>query len=78
MEGALVVVDASVVTSLVGFMMVADAFIEDPDGVELITSVVAVVVDISCDDVDRVHVEDGNTDSVEVSEVLCPNTPVKV
>ena len=78
MEGALVVVGASVVTSLVGFMVVADAFIEDPDGVELITSVVAVVVDISCDDVDRVHVEDGNTDIVVFIELLCPNTPVKV
>ena len=80
-EGASVVVGASVVASLVGFMVVTDAFVEGPDGVELITSVEAavaevVVVDISC--VGRVDIEDGVTDSVGVNEVLCPDTPVKV
>ena len=64
-------------------MAVTDALVEGPDGVELITSVMAavaedVVVDISCDDVDRVDIEDGVTDSVGVNEVLCPDTPVKV
>ena len=64
-------------------MAVTDALVEGPDGVELITSVEAavaedVVVDISCDDVDRVDIEDGVTDSVGVNEVLCPDTPVKV
>ena len=82
-EGASVVVGASVVASLVGFVAVTDALVEGPDGVELITSVEAavaevVVVDISCDDVGRVDIEDGVTDSVGVSEVLCPDTPVKV
>ena len=80
-EGASVVVGASVVASLVGFMVVTDAFVEGPDGVELITSVEAavaevVVVDISS--VGRVDIEDGVTDSVGVNEVLCPDTPVKV
>ena len=80
-EGASVVVGASVVASLVGFMVVTDAFVEGPDGVELITSVEAavaevVVVDISC--MGRVDIEDGVTDSVGVNEVLCPDTPVKV
>ena len=64
-------------------MAVTDALVEGPDGVELITSVMAavaedVVVDISCDDVDRVDIEDGVADSVGVNEVLCPDTPVKV
>ena len=84
-EGASVVVGASVVASLVGFVVVTDAFVEGPDGFELITTVEAavaeaVVVDISCtcDDVGRVDIEDGVTDSVGVSEVLCPDTPVKV
>ena len=82
-EGASVVVGASVVASLVGFVAVTDALVEGPDGVELITSVEAavaevVVVDISCDDMGRVDIEDGVTDSVGVSEVLCPDTPVKV
>ena len=82
-EGASVVVGASVVASLVGFVAVTDALVEGPDGVELITSVEAavaevVVVDISCDDVGRVDIEDGVTDSVGVSEVLCPDTPVRV
>ena len=43
------------------------------------------MVDISCDDVDRVHVEvdrvhveDGVSDSVGINEVFCPDTPVKV
>ena len=63
--------------------MVTDAFVEGPDVVELIASVEAavaevVVVDISCDDMGRVDTEDGVTDSVGVSEVLCPDTPVKV
>ena len=54
--------------------MVTDAFVEGPDGVELITSVEAAVaevveVDISCDDVGRVDIEDGVTDSVGVNEV---------
>ena len=80
-EGASVVVGASVVASLVGFMVITDAFVEGPDGVELITSVEAavaevVVVDISC--MGRVDIEDGVTDSVGVNEVLCPDTPVKV
>ena len=82
-EGASVVVSASVVASLVGFMVVTDASVEGPDGVELITSVEAavaedVVVDISCDDVGRVDTEDGVTDSIGLNEVLCPDTPVKV
>ena len=82
-EGASVVVGASVVASLVGFVAVTDALVEGPDGVELITSVEAavaevVVVDISCDDMGRVDIEDGVIDSVGVSEVLCPDTPVKV
>ena len=82
-EGASVVVGASVVASLVGFVAVTDALVEGPDGVELITSVEAavaevVVVDISCDDMGRVDIEDGVTDSVGVSDVLCPDTPVKV
>ena len=82
-EGASVVVGASVVASLVGFVVVTDAFVEGSDVVELIASVEAavaevVVVDISCDDVGRVDIEDGVTDSVGVSEVLCPDTPVKV
>ena len=82
-EGASVVVGASVVASLVGFVAVTDALVEGPDGVELITSVEAavaevVVVDISFDDMGRVDIEDGVTDSVGVSEVLCPDTPVKV
>ena len=82
-EGASVVVGASVAASLVGFVAVTDALVEGPDGVELITSVEAavaevVVVDISCDDMGRVDIEDGVTDSVGVSEVLCPDTPVKV
>ena len=82
-EGASVVVGASVVASLVGFVVVTDAFVEGPDVVELIASVEAavaevVVVDISCDDMGRVDIEDGVTDSVGVSEVLCPDTPVKV
>ena len=82
-EGASVVVGASVVASLVGFVAVTDALVEGPDGLELITSVEAavaevVVVDISCDDMGRVDIEDGVTDSVGVSEVLCPDTPVKV
>ena len=82
-EGASVVVGASVVASLVGFVAVTDALVEGPDGVELITPVEAavaevVVVDISCDDMGRVDIEDGVTDSVGVSEVLCPDTPVKV
>ena len=64
-------------------MAVTDALVEGPDGVELITSVEAavaevVVVDISCDDMGRVDIEDGVTDSVGVSEVICPDTPVKV
>ena len=64
-------------------MAVTDALVEGPDGVELIPSVGAavaevVVVDISCDDMGRVDIEDGVTDSVGVSEVLCPDTPVKV
>ena len=64
-------------------MAVTDALVEGPDSVELITSVEAavaevVVVDISCDDMSRVDIEDGVTDSVGVSEVLCPDTPVKV
>ena len=63
--------------------MVTDAFVEGPDGVELITSVETAVaevveVDIFCDDVGRVDIEDGVTDSVGVNEVLCPDTPVKV
>ena len=63
--------------------MVTDIVIEGPDVVEPITSVEAtlakaVVLDISCDDVDRVHVEDGVTDSVGINEVFCPDTPVKV
>ena len=56
--------------------MVTDAFVEGPDGVELITSVEAavaevVVVDISCDDVGRVDIEDahGDTDSIGLNEV---------
>ena len=62
--------------------MVTDAIVEGPDGVELITSVEAavaeaVVLDISCDDVGRVDIEDGVTDSVWLNEVLCPYTPVK-
>ena len=82
-EGASVVVGASVVASLDGFVVLTDAFVEGPDGVELITSVETavaevVVVDISCDDVGRVDIEDGVSDSVGVSEVLCPDTPVKV
>ena len=82
-EGASVVVGASVVASLVGFVAVTDALVEGPDGVELITSVEAavaevVVVDISFDDMGRVDIEDGVTDSVGVGEVLCPDTPVKV
>ena len=82
-EGASVVVGASVVASLVGFVAVTDTLVEGPDGVEPITSVEAavaevVVVDISCDDMGRVDIEDGVTDSVGVSEVLCPDTPVKV
>ena len=82
-EGASVVVGASVVASLVGFVAVTDTLVEGPDGVELITSVEAavaevVVVDISCDDMGRVDIEDGVTDSVGVSDVLCPDTPVKV
>ena len=82
-EGASVVVGASVVASLVGFVAVTDALVEGPDGVELITSVEAavaevVVVDIACDDMGRVDIEDGVTDSVGVSEVLCPDTPVRV
>ena len=64
-------------------MAVTDALVEGPDSVELITSVEAavaevVVVDISCDDMGRVDIEDGVTDSVGVSEVLCPDTSVKV
>ena len=64
-------------------MAVTDALVEGPDSVELITSVEAavaevVVVDISFDDMGRVDIEDGVTDSVGVSEVLCPDTPVKV
>ena len=90
LEGAFVVVGASVVASLVGFMVVTDAIIEGPDAVELVASVEAtlakaVLVDISCDDVDRVHVEvdrvhveDGVSDSVGINEVFCPDTPVKV
>jgi len=63
--------------------VVTDAIVEGPDGVELITSVEAavaeaVVLDISCDDVGRVDIEDGVTDSVGVSEVFCPDTPFKV
>ena len=63
--------------------MVTDAVIEGPDAVELIDSVEvavaeAVVVDISVDDVDRVDIEDGVTDSMGVKEALCPDTPVKV
>ena len=63
--------------------MVTDAVIEGPDAVELIDSVKvavaeAVVVDISVDDVDRVDIEDGVTDSMGVKEALCPDTPVKV
>ena len=82
-EGVSVVVGASVVASLVGFVVVTDAFVEGLDGVELITSVEAavaevVVVDIPCDDVGRVDIEDWVTDSVGVNEVLCPDTPVKV
>ena len=62
--------------------MVTDAFVEGPDGVELITSVEAavaedVVVDISCDDMGRVDIEGGVTD-IGLSGVLCPDTPVKV
>ena len=63
--------------------MVTDAVIEGPDVVELIDSVEvvvaeAVVVDIFVDDVDRVDIEDGVTDSMGVNEALCPDTPVKV
>jgi len=82
-EGASVVVGASVVASLVGFVVVTDAFVEGPDGVELITSVEAAVAEdvvlyIFCDDVGRVDIEDGVTDTVRVNELLCPDTAVKV
>ena len=69
LEGALVAVGASVVASLVGFMVVTDAVIEGPDVVELIDSVEVAVAD-------RVDIEYGRTKGM--NEVLCPDTPVKV
>ena len=50
-------------------MVVTDAVIEGPDGVELIDSVEVAVAD-------RVDTEDGLTKGI--NEVLCPDTPVKV
>ena len=63
LEGALVAVGASVVASLVGFMVVTDAVIEGPEVVEVAVA-------------DRVDIEYGRTRGM--NEVLCPDTPVKV
>ena len=63
LEGALVAVGASVVASLVGFMVVTDAVIEGPEVVEVAVA-------------DRVDIEYGRTKGM--NEVLCPDTPVKV
>ena len=63
LEGALVAVGASVVASLVGFMVVTDAVIEGPEVVEVAVA-------------DRVDIEYGRIRGM--NEVLCPDTPVKV
>ena len=74
LKGALVVVGASVVALLDGFMVVTDAVIEGPDVVELIDSVEVAVAEAVV-----VDIEDGLKGLNKVIWTRhCPDTPVKV